>query len=188
MRSGIHPRSWWRLAAAMVATLGLAIPLAGSASAHASLVSSKPDDGATVTTAPSQVELSFDENIRRPSTVIVTAPDGRHMENGPVQILNATASLPLGEITAAGWYTIAYRVVSADGHPVFGQLSFRYAPRGETSAASAGTASPRSSGQSAAGAHGGHLVALGILIAAALVASFIAMRKDRKYDRPTTGG
>ena len=164
----------------MLATLGLAIPLAGSASAHASLVSSKPDDGATVTTAPSQVELSFDENIHRPSTVIVIAPDGRHMADGPVQILNATASLPLGEITAAGWYTIAYRVVSADGHPVFGRLSFRYAPRGDTSAAAEGTTSPRfSDGQSAANGHGGHLVALGILVAAALVASFIALRKDR---------
>jgi methionine-rich copper-binding protein CopC len=157
--------------------------------AHASLVSSKPGDGATVTAAPNHVELAFDENILRPSTVIVTASDGKHMETGPAQILNATVTQPLGEISTVGWYTVAYRVVSADGHPVSGQLSFMYAPRGATSAAAGSPAPPRSSGgQSAHSGHGAHLVALGILVGAALVASLIALRRDRAYDPPTTGG
>jgi copper resistance protein C len=180
MRPGNRPASWGRLAAA-VAAFGFVISLAGPASAHASLVSSTPGEDATVTTAPNHVELTFDENIRRPSTVIVTAPDGVRVENGPTQILSATATQPLGEITATGWYTVAYRVVSADGHPVSGQLSFMYAPRGGTSTEAGSPASRRASdGQSAVSGHGGHLVALGILVAAALVASFIALRKDRE--------
>ena len=172
-----------------MAAFGLAIPLAGPASAHASLVSSRPGDDATITAAPNHVELTFDENIRRPSTVIVTAPDGVRVEKGLTQILRATATQPLAEITTTGWYTVAYRVVSADGHPVYGQLSFRYAPLGEASAAAGSPAARRSSdGHGAVSGHGGHLVALGILVAAALVASFIALRRNRKYDWPTTGG
>jgi copper resistance protein C len=189
MRSGSRPGSLKRLVAAAVAAFGFAIPLADPALAHASLVSSKPGDGATVTAAPNHIELTFDENLRPPSTVIATAPDGRHLETGPTQILNATVTQPVGEISTAGWYTVAYRVVSADGHPVSGQLSFMYAPRGGTSAAAGSPAPPRSiGGQSAHSGHGAHLVALGVLVAAALVASFIALRKDRASDPPTTDG
>jgi copper resistance protein C len=189
MRSGNRPRSLRRLVAAAVAAFRFAIPLADPALAHAALVSSKPGDGATVTAAPSHVELTFDENILRPSTVIVTASDGKRIEAGPTQILNATVTQPLGVVSIAGWYTVVYRVVSADGHPISGQLSFMYAPRGGTWAAARSPAPPRSSGsQSAHSGHGTHLVALGILVAAALTASLIALRKGREYDPPTAEG
>jgi copper resistance protein C len=165
------------------AVLGLIAALASPASAHASLTASKPADGATVTEAPANVELTFSEEVRRPSTVIVIAPDGKHVEIGPTQILNATAIQPLGGIATAGLYTVAYRVVSSDGHPVSGQLAFTYAPSGggtATAAADSATPGRPSGGQGALSRHGAHLLALGILVAAALVASFIALRKDRE--------
>ncbi len=167
-----------------VAAFSLTMALASQASAHASLISSTPDDGATITQAPTQLELTFDENIRQPSTIIVIAPDRKHVENGPTQILNATVTQPLDEITTAGRYTMAYRVISADGHPVSGQLTFTYAPPGTTATAAASAAPGQSSsGQGALSGHGAHLVGLGILVAAALIASFMALKKDREYDR-----
>jgi copper resistance protein C len=178
-----------------VASLAAAVAVAGPASAHASLTSSKPADGATVTEAPAQVELTFSEEIRSPSTIVVTGPDGTHVQQGPVRIANSTATLALGQITAPGRYIVAYRVVSDDGHPVSGELSFTFAPKtrdaatAEATAAAAGSGSPgrpSSGGQSAVDGHGAHLVALGILVAAALVASFIAFKKDREYDQTPT--
>ena len=164
------------------AILGLGATVAG---AHASLVSSSPADGATVDAAPTRVRLVFDEDLRASSTVIiVTAPDRTRVEEGPPQVAKATATQGLGKLTAVGRYTIAYRAMSADGHPVFGQLTFTFAPPGSAVPAAASVPEQKSAGQSALAGHGAHLVALGIVIAAAAAASVIALVKDRDYDRP----
>ncbi len=171
-------------AAALIAVLvaGLA---ATPAAAHASLVSSSPPDGAAVATPPTEVELVFDEDVGKPSIITVTGPDGIQVVDGPIQIQKASAIQPLQTLTAVGLYKIAYRVVSADGHPVSGQLTFTYAPPGSHVARSDQAASKPATG--AAGGHGAHLVALGVLVFAAVTASVIALRKDRRYDRAATG-
>jgi hypothetical protein len=168
------------LLAVVVAGLG-----ATQAAAHASLISSSPPDGATVTTAPTRVELAFSEDVGAPSIIAVTGPNGIQVVDGPTQIRNASAIQPLKTLTAAGLYKIAYRVVSADGHPVSGQLTFTYAPAGSNVVASAQARSKPTT--SAADGHGAHLVALGVLVLAAVAASVIALRKDRQYDRAGTG-
>ena len=112
-------------AAAMVAvTIG-----AEPAYAHARLLRAVPGDGATVTTAPSQVRLVFDEDMRTPASVVVTGPSGTRVQKGAVRVTDSTASVRV-DVTAAGRYAVAFRVVSADGHPVSAQTSFRFAPGG----------------------------------------------------------
>lgn len=175
----------FRASAAVALIAATAVGLAANAaSAHASLVSSAPSDGATVGAAPAQVQLTFDEDLRAPSIVIVTAADRTRVDDGPTQIVNATATQHLKKLTAVGRYTIAYRMVSADGHPVSGQLTFTFAPPGSTVPAGASAPEQAPAGQGAVDSHGAHLVALGVLIAAAAAASVIALVKDRDYDRP----
>ena len=170
--------------AALIAVVvaGLA---ATPAAAHASLVSSSPPDGAAVTTAPTQVELVFSEDVGAPAIIAVTGPGGIQVVDGPTQVRKASAIQPLKTLTAVGLYKIAYRVVSADGHPVSGQLTFTYAPPG--SHITAGGQAQSNPANSATGGHGAHLVALGVLVFAAVAASVIALRKDRLYDRAATG-
>ena len=111
--------------AAVLAVSGALMGLAATpASAHAHLVRAVPGDGATVTTAPAQVQLVFDENMRTPAVVTVTGPSGTRVDHGSVQVQDNTASV---------------RVVSADGHPVSAQTSFMFAPGGS---AQPGTAQP----------------------------------------------
>ena len=139
------------LAAVFAVTGGLAALAAVPASAHAHLVRAVPGDGATVITAPAHVRLVFDENVRTPAALVVTGPSGTRVEQGPVQVLDNTASVRVG-VRAAGRYIVAFRVVSADGHPVSAQTSFRFTP--------GGSAQPRTAqpGTTPA-AHAGHEVA-----------------------------
>lgn len=137
------------LAAAVCAmTGGLAGLAATPASAHAHLVRAVPGDGATVVTAPARVRLVFDENMRTPAALVVTGPSGMRVDHGPAQVLDNTASVRV-DVMTAGRYTVAFRVVSADGHPVSAQTSFRFTPGGS---AHPGTAQP---GMTQAG-HDGH--------------------------------
>ena len=117
------------LAAVCAVTGGLAALGAAPAAAHAHLVRAVPGDGATVTTAPARVRLVFDENVRTPAALVVTGPSGTRVELGQVQVLDNTASVRV-HVMAAGRYTVAFRVVSADGHPVSAQTSFRFSSGG----------------------------------------------------------
>ena len=71
----------------------------------------------------------FDENVRTPAAVVVTGLSGTRVDQGSVQVLDNTASVRV-HVMAAGRYTVAFRVVSADGHPVSAQTSFRFEPGG----------------------------------------------------------
>ena len=114
-----------RLAAWLV--LGLAalvvLPLP-PATAHAELIDSDPKDGATVKTLPDQVVLEFSEEVASPAFVDVTAADGTQVAAGDPQVLGTKVEAQLTADGPSGSYTIAYRVVSADGHPISGELTF----------------------------------------------------------------
>lgn len=102
-------------------TAGAATP----AGAHASLVGSNPKDGASLTTAPTVVTLRYDENVRDPSVVIVKGPDGKRVDTGGTTVLDNKASVKV-DVRQAGEYTVAFRVISADGHPVSDTLDFSF--------------------------------------------------------------
>ena len=126
------------LAAVFAVTGGLATVAPVPASAHAHLVRAVPGDGATVVTAPARVRLVFDENMRTPAALAVTGPSGARVDHAQAQVLDNTVTVRV-EVMTAGPYTVAFRVVSADGHPVSGETTFRFAPGGT---AQQGTAQP----------------------------------------------
>jgi copper resistance protein C len=136
-----------RLAAWLV--LGLAALVAmpiPPASAHATLIGSDPKDGATVLRLPNDVELEFSEEVGSPAFVEVKAADGTNVSSGDPEVLGATVTQPLTAAGPAGAYTIAYRVVSADGHPISGELTFDVT----TGSSSTGSTPAGSSGDNSA--------------------------------------
>ncbi len=126
-----------RLAAVLVlaclALLGLATP----AFAHNTLVASNPADQATVQDSPAGVELTFDQPVQKGeglNTITVTGPNDTGWKTGPVDVASNVVSAPLDELGPAGDYRIAYRIVSADGHPVSGEVRFTLADAGNGTA------------------------------------------------------
>lgn len=109
------------LLAGLLACAAALVPTA--AQAHAGLVDSTPRDGATLDDLPSEVTLTFTEDINPPAYVVVRHADDTALAEGEARVEGALVRQP---ITAGGPgdYTLAYSVVSADGHRVTGELSF----------------------------------------------------------------
>lgn len=125
-----------RLAVALPAVLLALVVGAAPAWAHTELESSSPAANAQVGTAPTSVSLTFSEKIAAAdATVSVTGPGGTDYAAGPATGDGATLTVPLRPLGAAGGYTITYRVVSDDGHPVSGTVPFTLTSPGPGAAA-----------------------------------------------------
>ena len=118
-------RTGW-VGSAVLVVLALGVVSASPAFAHSALLSSTPGDGAALRTAPSSITLVFNENLQPAFTRVAVTRAGGSVTAGPARVAGARVEQPVA-VTDAGDYTIAYRVVSADGHTVQGQLRFRYA-------------------------------------------------------------
>lgn len=126
-----------RTTLAVLATLALLLAGSTAAAAHDSLVSTSPQDGATVATAPSQVVLTFSDDVVAVGTEIaVKGPDGDVQEGRP-RIDGAKVTQALTAGSPKGDYTVTWRATSKDGHPVSGTFRF-------TATAAAGPAPSRS--------------------------------------------
>ncbi|WP_162605330.1 copper resistance CopC family protein [Jiangella ureilytica] len=113
------------LAAAPVA--GLSLVAAPPALAHDQLVGSTPEDGGTVSTPLTSVELVFSAAIPGEFVqVAVTDAAGGSFADGAPQTVGDTVSQAVTQLPD-GEYTIAYRVVSSDGHPIDGTVAFTVA-------------------------------------------------------------
>ena len=131
----------------MVLAVGASVGLAGAASAHDVLISSDPADNATVATAPSSLQFTFDQPVQNFDPVVsLVGPDGRQYATGTPSVSGNVVS---GTVDAgpAGRYTAAYRIVSADGHPVTGEIHFTLAGDGAASGRSHGRPGRRRDGR-----------------------------------------
>ncbi|MDB5518134.1 MAG: copper resistance [Tardiphaga sp.] len=116
-----------------LAAFGLVLVVAHSsaASAHASLIASDPVDGATLAIAPATLTLSFNEPVE---PIAIRIIDGAGTASAVTQIGREGANLVLRPPAALGEgaHIVSWRVISADGHPVGGSLTFWIGARGET--------------------------------------------------------
>ena len=120
------------LAKALVISLitFLATPL--TAFAHAGLVSSNPAENSTIQSFPSEIILTFNEDLmtigeKQVSKFSIHKPDHELVQIGKFKIDKGTISAAVKESDLpTGTYKIYYRVISADGHPVSGVLKFNY--------------------------------------------------------------
>jgi methionine-rich copper-binding protein CopC len=104
----------------------LAVLVLGSvpAYAHAALSGTNPGDGARLSTAPTKVTLTFSENIAKPAFVVVTAPDGSRVPTSQLRVIDDIVTATVAAVDIKGTYSMSYRVVSADSHPVEGRTTF----------------------------------------------------------------
>lgn len=121
-----------------VALMGALVALAltaPAAAAHTELVSSSPADGAILQTAPTTVVLTLNEAaVALGTRVIVTGPAGE-VQTGKPRLVERTVAQNLQPGSPAGRYTVRWRVVSDDGHPVSGSFVFTVAADAPTPAA-----------------------------------------------------
>ncbi|MDG5807526.1 copper resistance protein CopC [Streptomyces ossamyceticus] len=111
---------------------------AGTASAHAALKGTDPADGSVLDSAPKDVTLTFTEPVSLlQDSIRVIDPENRAVDTskpGRSGDRSDTARVTLPAGLADGTYTVAWRVISADSHPISGALLFSV---GEPSATSA---------------------------------------------------
>ncbi|WP_225826826.1 copper resistance CopC/CopD family protein [Streptomyces naphthomycinicus] len=112
---------------------GLLVGTASPASAHAVLRASDPADGTVLRTAPRQVTLAFTESVGLLTDSFRIYDPGNHRvrtgDAGHAPGRSDTARVRLPAKLATGTYTVAWRVVSADSHPVSGALTFSVGKR-----------------------------------------------------------
>ncbi|MFF7637320.1 FixH family protein [Kitasatospora sp. NPDC008050] len=104
--------------------LGTAAP----ASAHAALLQTDPAQNSVVASAPTAVTLTFSEGVTLAGdSVRVLDPAGKPVDTGnPTHAggKDDTATVGLRPGLGNGTYTVAWRAVSADTHPVGGAFTF----------------------------------------------------------------
>lgn len=111
---------------ALLVGSGLALVQATPAQAHATLVSSSPEDGTEIRSPPADVDFVFDQTVRLAAgATAVIADNGHRIDQMPTTIRGGTTvQIPLKPSIANGGYTASYRVVSEDGHVVSGAIRF----------------------------------------------------------------
>jgi len=168
-----------------------------SALAHSGLESSTPADGSVINEALATISFTFDEELLPDAdSISLNAADGTNIVSAKVQPIGNTVELPWPDDLAPGDYQAAYRVVSADGHPVTGAITFTYAgsasatPAASAAASSKGTPTPIAISETGAATpsaaepestSGNPWLGLGIgvVIGLLLVVLFAAMRRRR---------
>lgn len=141
--------------AALVALLLSFGLVAAPASAHDALVASTPTDGETLTTAPTELTLSYNAEIAQiGADVVVTDPAGTVVSQ-PLTVAGTDVVVPLASDLAPGAYAVAWRVTSSDGHPIDGLLAFTLdvpavaSPTAEPTSAEPSTTEPSATESSA---------------------------------------
>jgi methionine-rich copper-binding protein CopC len=111
---------------AVLLVLAVLLGTGGAANAHDELTGSDPAEGATVEVLPPTLELDF-SNVPSGIGAQVQVLDeaGTDWADGPVSIVDRSASQALRSGAPAGSYTVNWRVVSSDSHPIEGTFAFR---------------------------------------------------------------
>ncbi|MGR6921801.1 copper resistance CopC family protein [[Actinomadura] parvosata] len=132
------------LATALLAS-GLLLGSAVPALAHDALKSSSPAKNAVVESLD-EVELEFSAKVRMPFVIVRGDGEAQH-QSGKPEVDGAVVRQAVKGPLPDGKYTIAYRVVSSDGHPIEGEIPFRVKGAETPSPSPSGSASSSASSE-----------------------------------------
>lgn len=143
MSHRIHtPRPFSAATALLALIVGFALTLVASpAFAHDELIGSSPAAGSEVDALPAEITLTFSGVLidgAGTTQIVVTDAAGTALAAGDPVLDGTRLTQPLAG-SASGTVTVLWRVVSSDGHPVSGELSFTV---GDGSVAPTGTQTP----------------------------------------------
>ncbi|CUR54322.1 copper resistance CopC family protein [Nocardioides sp.] len=156
------------------------------ANAHTDLISSSPTTDEVLTGFPETVQLVFSEPVAPEFvTVTLTQDAGPSLELAPrAEGATVTAPVPAlkaaGDTPADGW-TLSYRVVSTDGHPITGHIAFRVTGSGSTSdKPTQAVATPATEGSRG---QGRSVIIIGVFSAVTTIAAMYLLARGRARDR-----
>jgi methionine-rich copper-binding protein CopC len=105
------------------------------AQAHSELISTDPADGAVLDAPPTTVSFTFNETLMPDFVRFVgTDPSGQTGDLPVSSVEGPTATIDWPATAPAGEWRVSYRVVSQDGHPIEGGITFTYAGASPTPA------------------------------------------------------
>jgi copper resistance protein C len=178
--------SRWAVGLAVLAASVLAT--AQPAAAHDQLIETTPAASTTVAVAPLALTLRFDSDVMDISNeVVVRDPLGNVVVDTQGVVDGMVLSAPLPADLGRGTYTVAWRVVSGDGHPIQGTFEFSVgapsAPSASPSFSPAATAAP-SVADTPAGPAATGWIGLAAAAAAALTIAAVVLRRRRRRTEP----
>lgn len=110
------------LCSALLLAVLLALPV--PAQAHDTLLSSDPEDGASLETSPEQIALTYSADILEVSPLVrISDENGDELAEIVPTVEGPVATATLEEPLPAGTHTVQWRVVSSDGHPIEGTFT-----------------------------------------------------------------
>ena len=161
------------------ALFALTLAGAGPASAHAALESTDPAQNSVVATAPAFVTLTFSEAVSLSGdSVRVLDPAGKPVDTGDAAHADGradTARVGLAGGLANGTYTVAWRAVSDDSHPVGGAFTFSVGAASTTSVSATALQDAKADGVVAALYGTGRAVAYGAFALLMGTAGFVLL-------------
>ncbi|GAA1611611.1 copper resistance CopC family protein [Actinoplanes couchii] len=138
-RGRLDRRAGARLTRALLAFAAMLFVLVPGAPAwaHNALAEASPDKKATLKEAPAEVKLRFLQKLDPEYTIIaVSDSTKRKVAASEPKVDGTTGVITIEEELANGVYTVAYQVVSTDGHTVKGSYEFTVANPTATAAPS----------------------------------------------------
>lgn len=95
------------------------------AAAHDAVTGTNPEDGQSLDAVPEAIEVSFTATpLAMGSEIQIKDAAGMNWTEGGVEIDGNMAVQPVNPAAPAGEYTVTWRVVSSDSHPIDGSFSF----------------------------------------------------------------
>jgi copper transport protein len=115
-----------RRAVVAIAVVLAALAAAPSAFGHATLQQSTPGNNSIVRQSPPEVTLQFSEAVETAfGSIRVYDCGGTRVDSGKVaRPSSSSVAVELDRRLSAGTYTVTWRVISADAHPVAGAFTF----------------------------------------------------------------
>ncbi len=114
-----------RILVGLALLIGFVFGTSSIAGAHAVLLSMSPEPEAVLAEPPPEVVLAFSEPVSATATAIrVFDPTGAEVSGVKPSVENSVLSAKLPTLKVTGSYTVAWKVVSDDGHVVSGAYLF----------------------------------------------------------------
>ena len=200
-----RPAAFLGLLASLLLAAGIVLSTASSAAAHDSIVSATPEADATIGVVPQEISLTFSGEILTVGSAVVIeviTPGGQNLATEQPQIDGTTVTQALTGDQEPGLYTVRWRVVSSDGHPISNEYQYTVeavtvptsAPTPEATEEQTPDPSPTSAANTSGEVHngpsgGGELLPVlavlsgVIVLGGALVVVLMVARERRRRDR-----
>ena len=101
-------------------------------SAHAQLASANPKAKSVLYVLPAQIKLMFSDDLidlEAGNQIQVLDPKGKRIDNGANALFGNQLTTGLKPSSLLGRYSVTYRVLSEDGHPVSANYYFTLAKK-----------------------------------------------------------